>query len=255
MADKNRSYRKFYNSMKTDSTRSTYAYNMKRFMDFLVDETCIENNEDYEQVSNFDSEKITNVLEDFVAKLNKKLKPAAISTMLAASELFFDMNRKAWFRKLVRRGIKKEFGEPGGRIPATDEDIQRMLEVTKHVRDKAVIHFLASTGIRPAAITDPILRMKHLVEMPLQCKAIKIYDETKEGYWVFLTPEASKALNRYFGWRKMIRREEFTDETPIFANFSRGAKQQHLSELSLRNIVERAIRKSGMERVKKGSKY
>ena len=110
--------------MKTDSTRSTYAYNMKRFMKFLVEEKCIENNEDYEQVSNFDSEKITNVLEDFVAKLNKKLKPAAISTMLAASELFFDMNRKTWFRKLVRRGIKKEFGEPGGRMPATDEDIQ-----------------------------------------------------------------------------------------------------------------------------------
>ena len=117
-----------------------------------------------------------------------------------------------------------------GKLPATDEDIQRMLEVTKNLRDIAVIHFLASTGTRPAGIVDPILKMKHLTEMSQKCYAVKIYDQYDEGYWAFLTPEARKALDRYFSWGKMIRHEGFDEETPIFSNHSRNSKNRHVRD-------------------------
>jgi len=255
MSKKSKSYRKFSNALKTPATKSTYAYNMKRFMNFLVGINQIKNNESYDDIGKFESEKITDALEDFVAELNKKLKKSAINTMLAGPELFFEMNRKIWHKKLVRKGIKNDEGVKSGREPATDEDIQSMLDVTKTVRDKAIIHFLASTGSRPAGITDPILRMKHLVKMPSNCYAMKIYDESNEGYWAFLTPEARKALDKYFNWRKMIRREEFNEETPIFANFSKNAKNPHMSEMTMRKIVERIIKKSAIKRIKNGSKY
>lgn len=255
-ASTSKAYRKFYNAMKTDSTKSAYSYNMKRFMDFLASYKEVKTNEDYESLLEWDSDKITDILEEFVASLNKKLKKtSAVKTMLAAPELFFEMNRKIWHKKLVRRGIKKDGQIKSGKIPATDEDIQRMLEVTKNLRDIAVIHFLASTGTRPAGIVDPILRMKHLTEMPYKCYAVKIYDQHDEGYWAFLTPETRKALDRYFSWRKMIRHEEFDDETPIFSNHSRNSKNQHMSEMGLRKIVEKALQKSGVERLKVGSKY
>jgi hypothetical protein len=35
-ASNSKAYSRFYNAMKTDSTVSTYTYNMKRFMDFLT---------------------------------------------------------------------------------------------------------------------------------------------------------------------------------------------------------------------------
>jgi len=251
-----KAYAKFYNSMQTDATRSSYSYNMKRFMDFLVRYQIIKTNDDYDSLAQFENERVTDVLEEFVARLNKELqKTSAVKTMLAAPELFFEMNRKMWHKKLVRRGIKKDGQIKSGKLPATNEDVQRMLDVTKSLRDKIVIHFLASTGSRPAGITDPVLKMKHLVKMPQNCYGIKIYDESEEGYWGFLTPEASKALDRYFSWRKGIRKEEFNEETPIFANHSRNAKYQHMSEMSLRKIVENAIQKAGIERTKVGSKY
>lgn len=224
-------------------------------MKFLVGINEIKSDDVYDDVAKFGSEKITDALEEFVAELNKKLKKSAINTMLAGPELFFEMNRKIWHKKLVRKGIKNDEGVKGGREPATDEDIQSMLDVTKTVRDKAIIHFLSSTGSRPAGITDPILRMKHLVKMPSNCYAVKIYDESNEGYWSFLTPEARKALDKYFNWRKMIRREEFNEETPIFANFSKNAKNPHMSEMTMRKIVERIIKKSAIKRIKNGSKY
>lgn len=196
-------------------------------MDFLTSHKEIKTNQDYDLLLEWNSEKITDVLEEFVARLNKNLKKtSSVKTMLAAPKLFFEMNRKIWHKKLVRRGIKKDGQIKSGKLPATDEDIQRMLEVTKNLRDIAVIHFLASTGTRPAGIVDSILKMKHLTEMPQKCYAVKIYDEYDEGYWAFLTPEARRALDRYFSWRKMIRHEEFDDETPIFANHSRNSKKQ-----------------------------
>ena len=225
-------------------------------MDFLVEYQEIKTNEDYESLVQWNSEKITDLLEEFIAKLNQSLKKtSAIKTMLAAPELFFEMNRKIWHKKLVRRGIKKDGQIKSGKLPATDEDIQRMLAVTKHVRDIATIHFLSSTGARPAAITDPVLKMKHLVEMPNGCYGLKIYDESDDGYWAFLIPEARKALDRYFSWRKLIRKEEFNEETPIFANHSRNAKRNYLSDMGLRKIIENAIKKAGIERVKTDTKY
>ena len=183
MSKKSKAYRKFNNALKTQSTKSTYSYNMKRFMKFLVGINEIKNDEAYDDVAKFGSDKITDALEEFVAELNKTLKKTAITTMLAAPELFFDMNRKIWYKKLVRKGIKNDEGVKGGKTPATDEDVQSMLDVAKTPRDKAIIHFLACTGSRPSGITDPVLRMKHLVEMPGNCYAIKIYDESEEGYW------------------------------------------------------------------------
>ena len=241
--------------MKTQSTRSTYAYNMKRFMDFLVERKEIENNEEYKAVAGFDGEKITDMLQAFVMDLNEKIKASGISTMLASPELFFDMNRGIWHRKLVRKSIKKDEQEAGGKMPATDDEVKRIVNATKHTRDTAIIHFLASTGARPAGVSDPILRMKHLEKMPHGCTAIRIYDESKEGYWAFLTPEATRALNNYFSWRQTMRHEEFNTETPIFANFYKNKTNDHMDEMGIRKIVEKAIRNSGIARVKKGATY
>jgi len=258
MSEKSTAYEKFHGALESssDSTKTTYAYFMKRFMDFLVRKKRLKNNEDYNELAKLDTEKITDILESYVSELNKTHKRKGVSTILASVELFFTMNRKIWHKKLVRRRIKKdENNMKGGKLPATDEDVQALLDISKHVREKAIIHFLASTGARPASIVDPVLRMKHLKEMSHGCYGIKIYDGDDAGYWAFLTPEASRALDKYFNWRKTMRKEEFTDETPIFANFSKNAKNKHLSLSSLNHIIDKIIHRSGIVRVKDGAMY
>jgi len=258
MSEKSTAYEKFHGALESssDSTKTTYAYFMKRFMDFLVGQKRLKNNEEYDALAKLDNDKITDVLESYVSELNKTHKRKGVSTILASTELFFTMNRKIWHKKLVRRRIKKdENNTKGGKLPATDEDVQALLKVSKHVREIAIIHFLASTGARPAGIVDPVLRMNHLVKMPRSCYGVKIYDGDDAGYWAFLTPEASRALDKYFNWRKMMRKEEFTDETPIFANFSKNAQNQHLSLSSLNHIIDKIIHRSGIVRIKDGAMY
>ena len=255
-----KAYRKFYNAMKTDSTISAYSYNMKRFMDFLTSYEEVKTNEDYDLLLEFDSEKITDLLEEFVASLNKSLKKtSSVKTMLAAPELFFEMNRKIWHKKLVRRGIKKDGQIKSGKLPATDEDIQRMLQVTKNLRDIAVIHFLASTGSRPAGIVDPVLRMKHLTEMPHKCYAVKIYDQYDEGYWAFLTPEASKALDDYVDER-IYRGENITKESPVFVTREKRGKWdpdtlRPMTRITLHGLFLRLVNNSRIERFKTGNRF
>ena len=250
--------------MNTDSTISTYSYSLKKFMDYLVLIKEIIHNEEYDKLLDYDSEKITDLLEDYVIGLGKNLKSNGINTHLSSVELFFEMNRKVWHKKLVRRSIKKDNIEHSGKTPATTIDIQRMLDSVRHPREKALLHFLSSTGIRPGAIADPILRMKHLTYMPNPnnpnyeqhwCYAVRIYDESNEGYWSFLTPEATVVLDRYFGWRKQIRHEEFNDETPIFVNLTTKSKRQYLDNSGIRRILEKAITNSGIKRIKKGCRY
>ncbi len=260
----NLQYRRFYNSIKTHATRRSYVYGMDKFMKFLLKNKRISDVENFTSLSDFDSDKITDLLEEYVFELNQTLKPKSINAFLAPVELFFEMNRKIWHKKLVRKSIRKNNSEQYGNTPVSVEEIQKILEVCKHPRDIALVHFLASTGIRPSGLLDPILCMKHLMFLPdpnhllsdvKYCYAVKIYDGSNESYWTFLTPEATKALDQYFGWRKYIRHEEFNDDTPIFASVSHMSKFDHMTLHAMYTLLKKIYDKSGLKREKKGHRY
>ena len=97
------------------------------------------------------------------------------------------------------------------------KDIQKMLDFTKSLKNKAIIHFMSSTGVRVGAITD--LRLRHLRDMPDNCKMVLIYGDSTEEYQTFLTPEASKSLDDYLDERKQLG-EIFDNDSILFrSNF------------------------------------
>jgi|APSaa5957512535_1039671.scaffolds.fasta_scaffold10316_2 integrase len=263
MSKNNIHYRRFYNSIKTHATRRSYVYGLERFMKFLFTTKKISDVDNFTLLTDFDSDKITDVLEEYVFKLNQTLKPKSINAFLAPVELFFEMNRKIWHKKLVRKSIQKNDSEQFGNTPVTIDEIQNILEVCKHPRDIALVHFLASTGIRPSGLLDPILRLKHLVYLPdpdnlsdtKYCYGLKIYEGSNESYWVFLTPEATNALNRYFGWRKHIRNEILDDSSPIFGSVSLMSKYNHMTLHAMYTVLKKVYDKSGLKREKKGHRY
>jgi len=118
----------------------------------------------------------------------------------------------------------------------TSEEIALMIEKSKDLRNKALIHFQASTGGRVGIHNHPLL-MKHITKMEFQghgCYAVLCYadeDETVEerdtrdkqsdvqsgdSYWTFLTPEATDALDKYHNKRQRSG-EYFDEDTPLFA--------------------------------------
>jgi len=243
-----RSYRKFKHSIKSDHTYRAYSIALDKFM--IQSKLA-----SYDKAIMLKTDRIQDLLEDFVIS-NKKYSFQTGNQYLSAVELFFDMNMVLYHKRVLRKLLPGNDVEPGGKLPYTTEEIQRILSVATKLRTKALIHYLASTGSRPAGIEDPVLRLKHVEEMPHGCKSIYIYDGSKEGYFTFLTPEASKALDNYFRQRK-LNGEVLTDESPVFVNIAKykSSKYEHFTKDSVRQMTRDLLIKAGIERIKKGKRY
>lgn len=133
----------------------------------------------------------------------------------------------------------------------TTSEIKQMLSNTKNIRDKALIHFLASTGAR-IGVFDHELLFKHLRKMPHGCYAVKLYAGYVEEYWSFLTPQASEMLNAYHDSKKQDRKI-FCEDTPIFT--IRGSSSKQLRWSGARSIIYRMIAKSEIFRHKQENRY
>ena len=248
-----RSYKIFKKAVKNEKTLRIYNYALKEFLRYT-------NFKNYDEVCK--SDKIQEILENWIMDLSDKaLKGNSIRTRLSPVELLLEMNRVVFYKKILHKLIPNDTGISGGGLPFTNDDIKQMLESTKKLRTKAIIHFIASTGIRPSAIIDPILRKKHLIEMPHDCLAIKVYDNSQEGYWAFLTPEARKSLYQYFTSRR-LNGENLNDESPLFVNENdkidgqgKRIKFSHLTLDNLSTIMSDLVDHAGILRTKTGNRY
>jgi len=231
---KSRSFTLFENAIKSETSRKIYTYSLHEFMKF----SKIKN---YDELAKIKTDKIQKLLENWVLSLRKKgLRATSIRSKLSAIELFLEMNKVTFHKKVLHKLIPSDDYVIGGDIPYTTEEIQKMLSTTTKLRTKAIIHFFASTGARPATIVDPVLMLKHLEEMPDGCMGIKLYDGSKQGYWAFLTPEATSALKQYHNSRK-LNEENLIPESPVFANFPKSSwikKYDHMSVKAIRHFLK-----------------
>lgn len=72
--------------------------------------------------------------------------------MFAPLELFFSMNDRVLNFKKIRKMFPAKI-KMSGFNAWTTSDIQKFLETTTNKRNKAIIHFLASTGTRDRRTT------------------------------------------------------------------------------------------------------
>ncbi len=239
----------FYGSINNPSTHVEYTNKLKRFEEFF-------GINDWDKYVAKDPDKIHDELVFYINSLKKQnIKNRTIKSMMNSVFLMLEMNRVVLHKKILHKMLPDDGLTEGGNMPYTTEEIHSMLESTDRLRVKALIHFLASTGSRPAGITYPVLRMKHLKKIE-DCIAIKIYDNSKEGYWAFLTPEAVAVVKKYHNSRKQSG-EKFTDETPVFSNInnSRNSKGGPISTATARDIMYRILDKSQIERTKTGKRF
>lgn len=236
----------FESSIKSDYTKKQYKYQLQRFITHYK-------LRDYDSILLTESKQLQIMVEDYVLHLRTKLSPNSFDAPLGALQSFLEINdiflnwRK--IRKLIPARVKKS-GERG----YTTQEIQKMLQFSIDLRTKAIIHFMAASGIRVGAFDG--MKIKHLIEMPLGCKAILVYEGTTEEYWTFLTPEASKTLDDYFNERRNDG-EILTPENPVFRNFYRLGieKVVPLSRSSITNVVYRVLNRAGLRQKIKNNRY
>ena len=243
------SFRNFDDAIRTSTTKRSYHYSLDELVRFG-------NFAGYDDLVNLETDQIHDLIKNWIRELkNRGLKHKAAKTKLNAAELFFEMNKKVLYKKILHKMLPNSDEIPHGDVPFTNEDLLQMLQAAKKPRDIAMIHFFASTGIRPRSLVDPVLRLKHVEKMPFDCKAVKIYDGSKQGYWAFLIPEASQALDRYLNWRKR-NGEELDEESVLFKNYDNpNTKNEYLSDNSIRQILDLIFKRALIERKKTKNRY
>ncbi len=236
-----RSYQIFVSVTMSDKTRVGYIRDLNKFLTF----TKVS---DYNTLAKLGIDTIQEFLEDYVAEL-KSRNITSIRTRLAGPELFFEMNKKLFYKKILHRLLPSNDNVMGGNTAYTVEDITKMLSSTFKPRTKAIIHLLASTGIRPGAFDDPPLQMRHLQKIE-DCQSIKIYDGSKEQYFAFLTPETVEAFNDYFESRK-LNGEKLGPESYIFHTYNTKTKlNDYLSSGGVTGILKKLVKKAGISRIR-----
>ena len=226
---------------KSQITYKCYFYNLDRFRKhFKI--------KDFQSLLEIDSTKINEMIEDWLMYLRKKVSPNSIPTMYYGIELFFSMNDVTINLKKLRRMFPAKVKRSGDK-PYTTEHIRAMLEVTRYKRDKAIIHFLSSTGVRIGSFEK--LCLSNIEDLSDNCKAVWIYEGDKEEYWAFLTPEASKALDEYLQERKDIG-ERLTPHSPVFQTISPKGElgNRPMAITSVRCVVYRALNYAKIKRKK-----
>jgi len=242
-----RSLKLFESAIKSDYTKKGYHHTLKKFMEF----TCID---DFDKLADLPEKEIQKMLEDYVIHLKtQNLNPNSFPIMFTSLQLFFSMNDKILNWKKIKKfypdTIKK-----AGYSTYTTEQIQILLNATTDYRNRAIILFLASTGCRVGALVD--LKLKHLRDMPDGCKRVVIYENSKEEYPVFLTPETSKVIDSYLQKRQKDG-ENLTPESPLFRDkYNKVATQvTPMDYWGIKEIVKRLVEKTTIERKRRGKRY
>lgn len=228
-----RSLVRFYAGIRTEQTRKDYERYLGYFLKFVKIKEAgglLQLKDNYLQ----------ELVEDYVISLKSRgLSKSYIDGQIAGLELFFSMNDKVLNFKKIRK-MTPARKKPKGERPYTNEEVKRMLELTSSLRNKAVIHLIASTGCRIGAIAD--LKLRDVSEMPDGCKSVIFYRGEPEEYTSFLTPEASKALDTY--WQKRQDDREYMDEnSPVFRDAYRVGigKVKRMSLKALRNMFSELV--------------
>jgi len=194
------------------------------------------------------------MIEDYVMTLKKEVSPNSVNTYMAGIEAFFETNDVELRWKKIRRLYPAKVKKTGGKMWTTEE-IDLMLKSTRDLRQKALIHFLAASGVRRGAIPD--LKIKHIQKIE-NCYAISVYDDSLEEYTTFIHQEAAFWLDKYLEKRK--NDGEYLDKnSPLFRKSYQLGIQKALpmnDELVLRSIWY-VINKSGLRagQEKKSGRY
>lgn len=235
----------FENSIRSEQTRSQYKYCLDRFVKFYK-------LRDAESLLKIDQKQLQIMIEDYVMYLKKQISPNSFKAPLSAIQAFLIINDISLNWKKIRKLVPAEVKKSGERGYSTEE-VRQILAAATDKRSKAIIHFLAASGVRIGALEG--LKVRHLVNLENGCKAALIYEGSIEEYWTFLTPEASKALDAYLEQRK--NDGEYMDgESPVFrTKYQVGiSKAKPLKLQSIKGILERIIERAGIN-TQKSKRY
>ena len=244
-----RSLTRFFAGIRTETTREIYDRYLRYFLNFVKIKEAnglLQLKDSYLQT----------MVEDYIIHLKGRgLRKSSIDGQISALELFFAMNDKVLNFKKIRKMSPIQLKIQGNGSYTTD-DIKRMLESTTSLRNKAIIHCLASLGCRPNAFCDPSLRLRHLREVRDGYYSVLMYEGSIEEYTGYLTKEASNAVKMYLEERQK-EGEVITPDSPLFRNLYRVvlSKAKPMTIKGIKSMMSEILKKMRGKGKKRGERY
>lgn len=236
----------FQESLNSEYSQRKYTYLVKLFKNYYKIK-------DFDGIIKFEKKELQKMVETYVIHIKKTINPNTVPTYINPIKTFLETNDIDLNWRKIKRLFPAKVKRSGASAYQT-ADIQLMLNVTSQIRNKAIIHFLASTGVRIGAIHD--LKIKHLRDMPHGCKMVLVYEDSTEEHITFLTPEASKALDLYIDERKK-NGEIITQDSVLFRERYQIAlsKPKALSTEALQAIIRRSKENASIKGSMKNGRY
>ena len=232
----------FEESIKSKYTKKNYVSHLNQFKEYSGLDSI--------KLLSTSQEHLQDMVENYLIQLKHIANPNSIPSKFQGIKHFCVMNKISLNWDIIHKMFPQKQKTQSLRSYTTKE-IRATLSHTKNIRNKALIHFLASTGAR-IGVFDHELQIKHTKKMPGNCIAVKVYAGHIEEYWTFLTPQASRTLNVYHKQR-IQNGETFHNDTPIFT--THGQTPRQLGWSGTRSAIYRAISKSNITRYKQDSRY
>jgi len=231
----------FYSAIKSEKTKKQYDRYLEDFRRYFM----IKN---YDKLSQIESKKLQEMIEDFVMYHKSQNKSASfIAGKISALKLFFSMNDIILNWDKLRKMLPEKT-KPSGNQPYSTEQLQILLKNTAYPEYKALIHFMSASGVRVGCFEE--LKIKDLSDMPNGCKSVKVYADTVDEYVTFIHQEAVDSLNEYLQLRKR-KGEQITNDSWVFCSPNDNNKP-HPAD-SITSTLGRYVKKSlGREKSKSG---
>ena len=198
---------KFMYSVRSEQTKKNYMVRLKYFFENV--------NLTVNELLSLPLEKIQDILIDYIIKLRDrklshnylKARLSPVITFLEINDIFINKKKIARFYGEQKKTVKD--------YAYNHEDIQKMLSMAS-LRQKVIILIYSSSGIRKSAILD--LKLKHLEKVEkLVLYKLTVYENTKDEYYTFCSPECTKTIDQYIEYRKQAG-ETITKESFLIRN-------------------------------------
>jgi len=236
---------RFFESIKSEETRKPYEFYLYKFFKHAGTNA--------DKIVKLQPKTIDDLVFDYLVSLKLRveketLSPNSINAMFAPIQLFLEQNDVPLNWKKLKRMFPRR-NAPANQAPYHESEIRKILSATTSLRNKAFIHFLASTGCRVGVFSE--LNVSDLLEVE-DGAVVTIYAGDIEEYKTCLTPEAYSSLKQYFEFRN-LRGYPVTSNSPMFCDKSNHKRITKMAAKDLMRIIlssaalrpKRNLRKSG----------
>jgi integrase len=225
---------------KSPYTKSIYRDCLKNFCDFMAIRNC-------DRIITFEIKALEDKVKEFLSYLiNMGKGYSAQNQHLSALQIFFVCNRVnlnfSWIKMFMKKDPEKD---KAGDRPYRKQEIARMLKKSD-LRARIEMGIMFAGGARIGAL--PLIRLAdlHYLEAP-GLYAIDAYPNSKENYWILLTPQVSAWIKEIFP------KKAFPADAYLLTG--RQDKKKAVSRSTIIYDIQQAAEGAGLRQGKDGDRF